>query len=320
MSNVPDPLYVNQLNATRIRSSEITVDKVGGPGSGSEITASKINLGGWILESEGDGIYVTTPDGVKTKMELIDFRQVPVPPTADLLNVVTRENNQAQSLSTDIPGGPSGGGGQPGNGSFNGGGGIQGATSSTPGGPFTTSPASTILPGGDGVGYQAISPEAFGKLPLSLQSDTQFLNCLNTLAERKNVPVDSLLAVMQIESGLDNTARNPYSGAAGFNQIMPNTARNLGYSVDQIAGMSPSEQMCGPVSAYFNSVSLPENPSTADLYLANFYPAAVGKPDDYILGNNPGLTPQMVAEQNPIFKNSSGVVTVGSVKQYIASR
>lgn len=314
----PDPLYISQLNATRIRTSEITADKVGGPGGGSEITASKINLGGWILESKGDGIYVTTPDGIETKMELIDFRQVPVPPTADLLNVVNRENSV--NLGTDIPGGPSGEGGQPGTGSFGGGGGIQGATSSTPGGPYTTSPANTILPGGDGVGYQAISAEAFSQLPTALQSDTEFLNCLNTLAEKKNVPVDSLLAVMQIESGLDSTARNPYSGATGLNQIMPNTARNLGYSTDQIAGMSASEQMCGPVSAYFNSVPLPESPSTVDLYLANFYPAAVGKPDDYVLGNNPGLTPQMVAQQNPIFKNGDGVVTVGSVKQYIANR
>lgn len=52
--------------------------------SGSVIVASKIILSNYVIEAEDDGIYVTTPDGIKTKIELIDLRETPIPPTAPL--------------------------------------------------------------------------------------------------------------------------------------------------------------------------------------------------------------------------------------------
>ena len=64
----------------------------GGPGgAGAIINASKIILGGWVIEAggpiselEGPGLYVTTPSGITAKIELIDFRQTQVPETATL--------------------------------------------------------------------------------------------------------------------------------------------------------------------------------------------------------------------------------------------
>ena len=84
--------------------------------------------------------------------------------------------------------------------------------------------------------------------------------------------------------------------------------------------MSAAEQMCGPTTAYFRHITLPEKPTTADLYLANFYPAAVGKSDDYIIGNHPGLSPQSIASANPIFVGQDGFVSVGSVKNWIKTK
>lgn len=278
-----------------------------------EVICNRILLRGYLIEAGGDGIYITTPNGVRTKVELIDFRETPVPETAPL--------RLSPADTAQVPGAVAGGPAPPaGNGNFSGGGGAQGATPESPGSPVQTPPSQTITPGGEGSGYQPISDQARDRLPSALRNDQQFQDCVNSLAQRTNVPADSMLAVMQIESGLNPQAVNRNSGAVGLNQIMPRTAESLGYSAEQIQNMSASEQMCGPVTAYFTRTRLPANPTTADLYLANFYPAAVGRSDDYVLGNNPGLTPELVARQNPAFRNSEGVVTVGSVRQYIANR
>jgi hypothetical protein len=322
--NIPDPLTVRQVNAEKILSNQLIVVSVTGAGGGAEINASKINLGGWIFQSQDDGVYVTTPSGIKTKLELIDFRQVPVPQTVDLLNY----NPRANIGYNEIPGGPQQTpGGQIGHGSATGGGGAVGSGPNTPGTAFDAG-AGKITPGGDGEGYKAVTDAAKAKLPPSM-NNPEFLGCLDNLAKEKNVPADSLLTVMQIESGFTSTdqpgkgasAVNSYSQASGLNQIIPSTAQSLGYTSQQIQGMTASEQMCGPVTAYFRHVTLPEKPSTADLYLANFYPAAVGKSDDYVIGDVPGGgSREAIAAANPIFKGQDGLVSVGSVKDWIKQK
>lgn len=323
--SVPDPLNVKSINADQIKAKKLDTSEVTGGSGGAIINASKIILGGWILESQDDGIYVTTPDGIKTKMELIDFRKVPIPPTADLQNLTPRESVSLK----EIPGGPQKTpAGQLGYGNATGGGGAVGSTATTPGTPYEAPSAGKITPGGDGEGYKAVSDAAKAKLPPSM-NNPEFLGCLDNLAKSKNVPADSLLTVMQIESGFTSTdipgkgasAVNSYSQASGLNQIIPSTAKGLGYTVEQIQGMTASEQMCGPVTKYFNMQTLPEKPSTADLYLANFYPAAVGKPDDYIMGDvKGGGSRQEIAAANQIFKGSDGLVSVGSVKNWIKTK
>ena len=89
MSNYPQDIHANTIQSNFVDvTTEITSPSFGGKGGkGAIITASKINLGGWILEAGEQGLYVTTPEGVRTKMELIDFRETPVPETAKLLPV-----------------------------------------------------------------------------------------------------------------------------------------------------------------------------------------------------------------------------------------
>jgi len=80
-----DTVTANKVVSNEIDANQIYAQTFGGRGGGGAIiVADKILLGGWLLESTGDGIYVTTPDGIRTKMELIDFRQTPVPATAKL--------------------------------------------------------------------------------------------------------------------------------------------------------------------------------------------------------------------------------------------
>lgn len=324
---IPDPLNVNKIQTNQIVTKElesrtINADTVTGKGGGAVIRASKIYLGDFLLEAKADGIYVTTPDGTDTKIELIDLSFTPIPPAVDLLPVAQRDS---VGLDKPVGGGPDKAGGGVGPGNAIGGGGAANSTSDTPGDPATVTSGPKVTPGGDGAGYQPISDANKALLPPSM-NNPEFLGCLDNLAKAKNVPADSLLTVFQIESSWqagDNAANtgakavNKSTSASGLNQIMPKTAENLGYNVKDIQNMSASEQMCGPVTRYFQMQTLPEKPSTADLYLANFYPAAVGKSDDYVIGNHPGLTPQSVAAANPAFKGADGVVTVGSVKQWI---
>lgn len=330
LESVPDPLNVNKIQTNEIitrdlESRTISADAVSGRGKGAVITASKIILGNFTIYAKDDGLYATTPDGTDTKIELIDLSFVPIPPDVDLLPVSPRENVE---LDKPIGGGPDKEGAGLGRGNATGGGGAVNSTSSTPGVPYEAPSEGKITPGGDGEGYKAITDAAKAKLPPSM-NNPEFLGCLDNLAKSKNVPADSLLTVMQIESGFTSTdvpgkgasAVNKYSGASGLNQIIPSTAKGLGYTVEQIQGMSASEQMCGPVTKYFNMQTLPEKPSTADLYLANFYPAAVGKPDDYVMGDvSGGGSREQIAAANPIFKGSDGLVSVGSVKNWIKTK
>lgn len=92
------------INANVVNASQVNANTFGGQGGGGAvIRADKLYLGKWLLEAGGDGIFVTTPDGVKTKMELIDFRQTPVPETAEL----KLPNKDDPTVSTKLPGGPS---------------------------------------------------------------------------------------------------------------------------------------------------------------------------------------------------------------------
>lgn len=96
-------INANTVNANRVDANQVSATSFGGRGGGGAIiTADKIFLGGWTIEASGDGIYVTTPGGVRTKMELIDFRQTPVPETPELKLPPT-----GPTVSTELPGGPS---------------------------------------------------------------------------------------------------------------------------------------------------------------------------------------------------------------------
>lgn len=122
-----------------------------------------------------------------------------------------------------------------------------------------------------------------------------------------------LMIVMFFESGLNPQAVNSQTGASGLIQFMPPTARNMGTTVEDIRAMDAIDQL-----DYVYQYLLPfkgKIKSLVDLYLRVFYPAAVGQPDDYILGGN---NPEKLAAQNKVFDlDKNGLVTKGEVAQYI---
>jgi hypothetical protein len=121
---------------------------------------------------------------------------------------------------------------------------------------------------------------------------------LSNLAAALGVPVQWVDNLIQFESGWNPAARNPYSGARGLIQFMPQTARDLGYKdADDLYNRNKTivQQLQGPVRDYF---SLPGKrgpyPTQQSLYMAVFYPAARDWPaftafPDSVKKVNPGI-------------------------------
>jgi len=105
------------------------------------------------------------------------------------------------------------------------------------------------------------------------------------VANSLGINPDWLVTVMSFESAgsFDPGKKNAAgSGATGLIQFMPTTAGLLGTSTAQLAQMSQEEQIRGPVYQYFKNHG--RLGSLEDTYLAVFYPSAIGKPDDYVVG------------------------------------
>jgi hypothetical protein len=71
------------------------------------------------------------------------------------------------------------------------------------------------------------------------------------------------------------------SGAQGLIQFMPATAKGLGCTTDQLACMSPEEQLDW-VARYFRPYAHKIH-NLADCYMAILMPKYVGKPDDTVI-------------------------------------
>lgn len=313
---IPQGVTANgQGQVTAAPASEVPKTSAPASSGGGTVTCDILIIGGYKIEPGDKGLYVTTPEGIRTKMELIDFRQTPIPTPAELILPV----GVAQVSPFVIPSGPAKKGGQPGPGFAAGGPTSQGPQTSSGGGGGGGGGggAPTPTPGGGGTGYQALSDANRVKLPYNLGNDTAFLQCLDSLAKGLNCSADNLVAVMWVESGLNAKAINPSeTKASGLNQITSPTANNLGYKIEQIQAMSAAEQMCGPTTKYFNSVRLPANPTLVDLYLVNFYPVSVGKPDSYVIGPKGSK----IVKYNAALADQNGEVTVGSTKEWLYKR
>lgn len=128
---------------------------------------------------------------------------------------------------------------------------------------------------------------------------------------------------MFFESGFKPDARNPKSNATGLIQFMPNTAKGLGTSVDQLRNMSAIEQL-DYVYEFYNKkrglLKYLKNPE--DGYLLVFYPYALSQNDDFVLGSE--VSPQrvnLIANQNKIFDtNNDNQITKREVLNFIRKK
>jgi len=111
---------------------------------------------------------------------------------------------------------------------------------------------------------------------------------------------------------------NPITGATGWFQFMPQTALSLGTNVAEVKAMNSSEQL-RLFEAYLESIGKDsgEIKSESDLYFAIFFPAAIGKPDDWVLQTS-SLSASRIASANSGFDaNKDLKIQVKEVKEYL---
>lgn len=139
---------------------------------------------------------------------------------------------------------------------------------------------------------------------------------LVALAGRHGLDVDHLAALIAHESGWNPAARNPVTQAVGLIQFMPRYTRQLfGLSADQIAKLSTLEQLA-LVERFFAGVAQRiGHPIGADVAIAAFLPAHVGKPDGFVAFERPS---KGYWQNAPLDLDKDGRITLGEVRADVA--
>lgn len=145
-----------------------------------------------------------------------------------------------------------------------------------------------------------------------------FAEVVNAVA--KNLGMQNpnwLMQVIHAESAgtFSPSIQNPKTKATGLIQFMPATAIGLGTTVEALKKMSRVQQMAW-VQKYFWPYRNRLN-SYYDVYLVVFFPAAIGKPDNWIMQTSK-LSPEIIAKQNPAINiQKDGKITVAEFKEYL---
>jgi hypothetical protein len=132
-----------------------------------------------------------------------------------------------------------------------------------------------------------------------------------------------LLGVMYFETGRTfNPSKTNSIGSVGLVQFTRDkagvnykTINGTRFALEDIGRMSFTEQM-DLVHVYLKQIKTAYKVSFNsffDVYLAVFFPNAIGKSDSYVLETK-GLSRSLVARQNPIFdQDKNGTITKGEV-------
>ncbi len=143
----------------------------------------------------------------------------------------------------------------------------------------------------------------------------QFIEKVRYISDKLGIDPNWIMYVMYFESRLNHRAQNNTSGATGLIQFMPATAAHLGTTTADLLQMSNVEQL-DFVYAYLKPYR-GDMESLVDVYLAVFFPVAIGKPAEYVFKTS-SLSAGLIARQNPIFDlNHDGMLTKGEVEAKI---
>ncbi len=156
-----------------------------------------------------------------------------------------------------------------------------------------------------------------------LLNNEEFRNKLNEVSDSLGIKPEWLIKVMYKESGLNPSAINSIGcgGLVGFCPDSPRgdikTLNKRQYSISELR-KSPLLQLDAIKDMLINYKG--RFNSYEDLYLFNFWPAALGKSDSYVIGNNQ-LSPELISRQNSGIAIKSGKqpgepLTVADFKVY----
>jgi peptidoglycan hydrolase-like protein with peptidoglycan-binding domain len=155
------------------------------------------------------------------------------------------------------------------------------------------------------------------KVDVSTIQDPDFKKKLEKVANALGVKSSDLMAIFKQESGVNPHIQNHTSGATGLIQFMPDTARRLGTTTDELKNMDGVEQL-DYVYKYFKMTGV-GNGTLGDLYMAVFMPKYVGYDDATILGQHgaPGFSGKVYNQNRGLDRNKDGKITVADVKQSV---
>jgi hypothetical protein len=194
--------------------------------------------------------------------------------------------------------------------------------------------ATIIRVGGRGIGaIYSNQTEAYLE---AVKNEPNFANKLKSVAQNIGVSESDLLTVMYKETAgtLDPSTTNSI-GCVGLIQFCPDVSRGSiktisgkQYTLSNLSQMTRDQQL-DVVESYYKSLGFrSDKPRTlTDLYVATFYPAAIGKPSTYIVGSDNSISFQhKLAEQNPgiakysnVFVNGKKVINLDAVRAFIQS-
>lgn len=149
-------------------------------------------------------------------------------------------------------------------------------------------------------------------VPTPWSTDTAFIAKVKQVAAAVNANYIDLLGAIANETGgtMDPGIVNSI-GATGLIQFMPATAKGLGTTTAALKELSRVEQLDW-VLKFFQSMRLNAKapaPKLQDLYLCVYWPAAVGKPDSYVVN----AADSVQAKQNASLRSADGSITCASV-------
>jgi Putative peptidoglycan binding domain/Transglycosylase SLT domain/GDSL-like Lipase/Acylhydrolase family len=152
------------------------------------------------------------------------------------------------------------------------------------------------------------------KVDVSVIQDPDFNKKISKVADALGVDKNDLIAVMRLESGLDPQAQNKNSKATGLIQFMPDTAREVGTSTQELYNMTAVQQL-DYVYKYFVMRGVKPGMKLGDLYLAVFWPAAVGQPDGYVIAKRGS---KVYDWNSGLDVTKDGVLTAGDARRAVS--
>lgn len=148
--------------------------------------------------------------------------------------------------------------------------------------------------------------------PEKIKADSEFTSAVANLADKYNISESEVYAVIQGESAFNPKATNK-SGATGLFQIMPDTAKEIGTTTEDILNMSPAEQ----VAVYDKYLARWNYTGDNRLGIMQAAPAFADRgPDEVIYAKGSAAW-----KQNPGWRElNDGPITVKSINNYYAKK
>jgi hypothetical protein len=172
-----------------------------------------------------------------------------------------------------------------------------------------------------------ISTQEVSQKGQELLNNPIFKEKLKEISTAIGIDENSIIKLMNFESGLDPKNENSF-GCVGLIQFCPpsrggstKTIKGKVYNLEELKN-NLVLQMDAIKEFWLEGGSGIESPK--DLYIYNILPAAVGKPDNYVLKTN-NASPETLAKQNPAFNTELGrpidtPLTVGDLVTFYRKR